>query len=78
MTSEYDQSVMFGWFLTADIFGVSMHAAQSSVGNVLSNIAMCPPMVGSRSTSVTFFPALASVSAACIPEIPAPTTRTSG
>ena len=41
---------MFGWDLTADILGVRMHAAQSSVGKVLSNMAMWPPMVGSRST----------------------------
>ena len=34
---------------TVVIFGVRMQAAQSSVGNVLSNIAMWPPIVGSRS-----------------------------
>ena len=41
---------MFGCEPTAAIFGVRMHTAQSSVGKVLSNLAMCPPMVGSRST----------------------------
>ena len=41
---------MFLWAFTAVIFGVRMQAAQSRVGKVLSNIAMCPPMVGSRST----------------------------
>jgi len=34
----------------ADILGVRMQAAQSRVGKVLSNLAMCPPMVASRST----------------------------
>src|SRR3972149_6612988 len=52
-TSEYERSVMFGWFFTAVIFGVRMHAAQSRVGKVLSNLAMCPPMDGSRSTRET-------------------------
>ena len=41
---------MFGCVPTSDIFGVRMQAAQSSVGKVLSNLAMCPPMDGSRST----------------------------
>ena len=43
-------SVMFGCALTAVILGVRMQAAQSSVGKVLSNMAMWPPMEGSRST----------------------------
>jgi len=41
---------MLGWEATADILGVRMQAAQSRVGKVLSNRAMWPPMVGSRST----------------------------
>ena len=35
---------------TSDIFGVRMQAEQSSVGKVLSNWAMWPPIDGSRST----------------------------
>jgi len=42
--------VMLGWAFTLDILGVRMQAAQSSVGKVLSNMAMWPPMVASRST----------------------------
>ena len=41
---------MLGSLPAADILGVRMHAAQSSVGNVLSNIAMWPPMLGCFST----------------------------
>ena len=41
---------MLGCLPSADIFGVRMQAAQSSVGKVLSNIAMWPPIDGSRST----------------------------
>ena len=36
---------MFGCSLTAVILGVRMQAAQSSVGKVLSNMAMWPPML---------------------------------
>ena len=49
-TSDSIISLMFGCLPTATIFGVSVQAAQSSVGKVLSNIAMWPPMVDSRST----------------------------
>ena len=42
--------VTFSCCPTSDIFGVRMHAEQSSVGKVLSNWAMCPPIDGSRST----------------------------
>ena len=38
--------MIFGWSLTEVIFGVRMQAAQSSVGKVLSNMAMCPPIDG--------------------------------
>ena len=41
---------MFGCWPTCTIFGVRMQAAQSSVGKVLSNLAIWPPMDGSRST----------------------------
>ena len=44
------QRVMLGLERTSVIFGVRMQAAQSRVGKVLSNWAMCPPMDGSRST----------------------------
>src|SRR5690606_41219835 len=50
VTSEQVSSVILVWFFTSDIFGVRMQAAQSSVGKVLSNIAMCPPIEGFRST----------------------------
>ncbi len=52
---------MFGCSLTAVILGVRMQAAQSSVGKVLSNMAMCPPIDGSRSTRITSLPASARV-----------------
>ena len=42
--------VILGLARTSVIFGVRMQAAQSRVGKVLSNWAMCPPMEGSRST----------------------------
>ena len=48
---------MFGCEAHSTIFGVRMHAAQSSVGKVLSYWAMRPPMEGVRSTSVTLYPA---------------------
>ena len=49
-TSAIVQRVMLGFERTSVIFGVRMQAAQSRVGKVLSNWAMCPPMEGSRST----------------------------
>ena len=66
--------VMFGSLPAADIFGVRMQAAQSSVGNVLSNIAMWPPMLGFFSTRKTFLPVAESLSAASMPAMPPPTT----
>ena len=77
-TSLYVWSVMFGWLPTSFIFGVRMHAAQSRVGNVLSNWAMWPPIDGSRSTRWTGNPASASSSAVVIPAIPPPTTSVAG
>ncbi len=47
-------------------------------GNVLSNIAMCPPIDGSRSTRITSRPASASVNAAWMPAMPPPTTIARG
>ncbi len=44
---------MFGLCAASTIFGVSMHAEQSSVGNVLSSCAMRPPIVGDFSTIST-------------------------
>ena len=44
---------MFGWLPAVTICGVRMQAAQSRVGKVLSNWAMCPPIDGSRSTRWT-------------------------
>jgi hypothetical protein len=78
VTSARVQRVILGWARTEDIFGVRMQAEQSSVGNVLSNLAMWPPMVASRSTRKTFLPALARVRAAWMPAMPPPTTSTSG
>ena len=49
-TSESARISMFGFCPAATILGVRMHAAQSSVGKVLSNMAMRPPMVPLRST----------------------------
>src|SRR5512145_3148137 len=49
-TSLHVSKVMFGCVPASTIRGVRMHAEQSSVGKVLSNCAMCPPMDGSRST----------------------------
>ncbi len=51
-----------------------MQAAQSSVGKVLSNIAMWPPIVPVRSTRYTRLPPSAISSAAWIPAIPPPMT----
>ena len=42
--------VTFSCWPTSDILGVRMQAEQSSVGKVLSNWAMWPPIDGSRST----------------------------
>ena len=58
--------------------GVRMQAAQSSVGKVLSNMAMCPPIDGSRSTRITSLPASARVKAAWMPAMPPPTTIARG
>ena len=55
-----------------------MHAAQSSVGNVLSNCAILPPIVDSRSTTNTSCPAPAISRAACSPAMPPPTTSVAG
>ncbi len=67
---------MLGWRPTDTILGVSIQAAQSSVGNVLYKRDICPPMDGSLSTRNTCFPESANRSAASMPAIPAPTTRT--
>ncbi len=77
-TSAYVHSVMFGCERTWDIFGVRMQAEQSSVGNVLSNLAMWPPIVLSRSTRYTCFPASAIVRAAVDPGDAAADDQTSG
>ena len=67
-------TVMLGWLPTSDILGVHMQAEQSMVGKVLSNLGILPPMVGSRSTRVTAYPASAMSRAACMPAMPPPTT----
>ena len=59
---------------TVTILGVRMHAAQSNVGNVLSNWAIRPPIEGSRSTMTASYPANPTSMAAWIPEIPPPMT----
>ena len=69
--------VMLGSLPRADILGVRMQAAQSSVGKVLSNMAIWPPIEGLRSTSVTCLPVADSLRAASMPAMPPPTTRTS-
>ena len=69
---------MFSCCPTETILGVMIQAAQSKVGNVLSNLAMCPPIEGSLSTRYTVFPASAISRAACIPAIPPPMTKTLG
>ena len=47
-TSLFVRSSISGWSPTATIFGVRMQAAQSRVGKVLSNIAMCPQVTDAR------------------------------
>ncbi len=69
---------MFGCVPASFILGVRMQAAQSRVGNVLSNWAMWPPIDGSRSTRWTGKPASASSRAAVIPAMPPPTTSDAG
>ncbi len=78
MTSLQVWSVMFGCEPAVTILGVRMQAAQSSVGKVLSNWAMCPPIDGSRSTRWTGNPASAISRAAEIPAIPPPTISVVG
>ena len=68
---------MFGWRSHSMNFGDSMHIEQSLVGKVLSSCAIFPPMVGARSTRKTLKPEVARSSAAWMPLIPPPTTRTS-
>ena len=51
-----------------------MHAAQSSVGNVLSIWVILPPMVGFFSTMSTSKPASAMSSAVWMPAMPPPMT----
>ena len=69
---------MFGCLATSTIFGVRMQAEQSSVGNVLSSMAMWPPMVACFSTMTTLKPASAMSSAAWMPATPPPTTIAAG
>jgi len=76
-TSERVWMRMFGCLWTSTIFGERMHIEQSFVGNVLSSCAICPPMVGSRSTRCTVTPWFARSSAAWIPATPPPMTTTS-
>ena len=54
------------------IFGVRIHAAQSSVGNVLSIWVILPPMVGCFSTISTSKPASAMSSTVWMPAPPSP------
>ena len=74
-TSLYVCRVIFSWAPASTIRGVKIHAAQSKVGNVLSNCAILPPMVGFFSTISTGNPASATSSAVWIPAIPPPMTR---
>ena len=55
-----------------------MHDEQSSVGKVLSNCAIRPPILGVFSTRYTLNPSSAKSKDACIPAIPPPTTNASG
>ena len=69
---------MLGWRAASTILGVRMQAEQSSVGKVLSNWAMRPPMEASFSTRKTWYPASAMASAAWMPAMPPPTTSETG
>ena len=66
---------MLGFWPTSVIRGVTIQEAQSSVGNVLSSMAIFPPTVGFFSTKSTGKPASAMSSAAVMPAIPPPITR---
>ena len=68
--------VIFGCLAHSLIFGDKIHIEQSLVGNVLSSWGILPPMVGLSSTRCTSNPISARSSDACIPAIPAPTTKT--
>ena len=74
-TSEFERILMFAFWLTSVIFGVTIQEAQSNVGNVLSSIAIFPPMVTFFSTMSTGKPASAMSRAAVIPAIPPPMTK---
>ena len=63
VTSEYENMRILSFWATSTIFGVSMQAAQSSVGKVLSSCAILPPIVGFVSTMSTGNPASAISSA---------------
>ena len=73
-TSEYEKMRILSFCATSTILGVSMHAAQSRVGNVLSSCAILPPIVGLVSTISTGNPASAISSAVWMPAIPPPIT----
>src|SRR5665811_510912 len=67
---------MLGCWPASTSLGDRMHMEQSFVGNVLSSIAMMPPIEGPLSIRYALNPDSARSSAACIPPIPPPTTRT--
>ena len=77
-TSAYVRRSMPGWLYTSFIFGDRVHIAQSSVGNVFTERAMFPPIVGLFSIRVTLCPRFASRIDAWIPEMPPPITATPG
>src|SRR3990172_12706969 len=58
-TSAYVRSSMFRWLYASFIFGERVHIAQSSVGNVFTERAMFPPIVGLFSIRVTLWPRFA-------------------
>ena len=65
---------IFSFCAQSTIFGVRMHAAQSSVGKVLSIWVILPPMVGCFSTISTSKPASAISKAVWMPAMPPPMT----
>ena len=67
---------MFRWRPAETIFGEIMHIAQSPVGKVLSSEDIVPPIEDSLCTRWTLKPLSARSSAACMPPMPPPTTRT--
>ena len=68
--------VMLGCWATSTILGPRMQAEQSTVGKVLSSLAILPPMVGWRSTSTTGTPPSAQSRAAWMPATPPPMMST--